>query len=64
MENSPKVIGKIDLPNKEVLCCAWCGYNSPNFTVKVRNEVYGTWSDEDICEECYYTDMEKGFGII
>lgn len=71
---SPKVICKIVIPedyNSSVdeHVCEMCGwdtddsYGDSRHTIRVRDEVYGTWSDQRVCVSCYHADIEKSFNI-
>lgn len=65
----PKVIGKIELPEDSIssddCCCEHCGcdtdsrWGDSRHVLRVRDEVYGTWSQEMICDSCYYSIIEK-----
>ena len=64
----PKVIGKIELPEGSLIdkdCCDQCGretdssYGDSRHVLRVRDEVYGTWSEELICDFCYYANIEN-----
>jgi len=71
--NYPKVVGKIELPED---CssifdngCENCGHDIDDcwgawgHIVKVRDEVYGTWSEVMICNDCYCANVEKSLNI-
>lgn len=73
VDNSPKVIGRIELPEGSLIdngCeCELCGWDTDDscgdsrHILKVRDEVYGTWSEQRVCESCYYADIEKSLNI-
>ncbi len=61
-----KLIGKIDIPEvskKPKHTCCGCGNTLGKYTIpyeiEVRNEVYGTWHKEILCDSCYYMEVEK-----
>ena len=64
-----KIIGKIELPEKEYDsssdCCEHCGcetdssFGDSRYVLKVRDEVYGTWSKEMVCWSCYCMEVEN-----
>ena len=67
-DNSPKVVGKIELPEDSLIdkdCCDQCGretdsrWGDSRHVLRVRDQVYGTWSEELICDFCYYANIEN-----
>ena len=58
-----KVIGKIDIPErtnkKPTWLCTCCGNplrnDIPPYQVDIREDVYGSWHTEYLCESCYHT---------
>lgn len=72
-DNSPRVIGKIELPEGSIIsddcCCDQCGretdssWGDTRHILKVRDEVYGTWRQEKICDNCYYAHVESSLNI-
>ena len=73
VDNSPRVVGKIELPEGTLIdndCdCELCGcetddsWGDSRHILKIRDEVYGTWSEQRVCENCYYADIEKSLNI-
>jgi hypothetical protein len=73
IDNSPRVVGKIELPEGSLIdngCeCELCGWDTDDscgdsrHIIRVRDEVYGTWSEQRVCESCYYADIEKSLNI-
>jgi hypothetical protein len=72
VDNSPRVVGKIELPedNTSNDCnCEFCGsetdssWGDSRHILKVRDEVYGTWSELRICDNCHYEEIEKSLNI-
>lgn len=69
----PKVVGKIELPEGTLIdndCeCELCGWDTDDswgdsrHIIKVRDEIYGTWSEQRVCESCYHADIEKSLNI-
>ena len=68
IDTSPKVIGRIELPedsssDSSDCSCGNCGCtlgkNDISYPREIRDEVYGTWSKIDICEYCYCMEVEK-----
>lgn len=73
VDNSPKVIGRIELPEGSLIdngCeCELCGWDTDDscgdsrHIIRVRDEVYGTWSELMVCDNCHYADIEKSLNI-
>ena len=72
VDNSPRVVGKIEITedsNSNDCDCEFCGcetdssWGDSRHILKVRDEVYGTWSEQRVCENCYYADIEKSLNI-
>jgi hypothetical protein len=73
VDNSPRVIGNIELPEGSLIdndCeCELCGWDTDDrwgdsrHIIRVRDEVYGTWSEQRVCESCYHADIEKSLNI-
>jgi hypothetical protein len=72
VDNSPKVVGKIEITEDSASndCdCEFCGcetdssWGDSRHILKVRDEVYGTWSELKICNDCYCADVEKSLNI-
>lgn len=72
-DTSPRVVGKIELPEGTLIdndCeCELCGWDTDDrwgdsrHIIRVRDEVYGTWSEQRVCESCYHADIEKSLNI-
>lgn len=72
-DNSPRVIGKIELPEGNIISdneydCELCGCETGSsgcgdtrHILNVRDEVYGTWRQEKICDNCYYAQDYEEF---
>jgi len=72
VDNSPKVVGKIEITEDSTSndCeCELCGWDTDDrwgdsrHIIRVRDEVYGTWSELKICDNCHYADIEKSLNI-
>jgi hypothetical protein len=69
-DTSPRVIGRIELAEDSISSsneydCEKCGcetdsnrWGDTRHILNVRDEVYGTWSEQRICESCYYAHVE------
>ena len=74
-DSSPRIVGKIELPEDSIVSsneydCEYCGcetgssrWGDTRHILKVRDEVYGTWSEDRVCESCYYSDIEQSLNI-
>jgi hypothetical protein len=72
VDTSPKVVGKIKITEDSTSndCdCELCGcetddsWGDSRYILKIRDEVYGTWSEQRVCENCYHADIEKSLNI-
>ena len=73
IDTSPKVIGRIELPEGSIssddYCCERCGrdtdssWGDSRHILRVRDEVYGTWREELICDYCCHSDFENSLNI-
>lgn len=71
--NYPRIVGKIELPEGSLIdngCeCELCGWDTDDswgdsrHIIKIRDEIYGTWSELRICNDCYCADVEKNLNI-
>ena len=55
-----------EIPENGINCCDSCNNDlgtSTSYVTRVRDEVFGTWNERELCQGCYHATIEKSLNI-